>query len=112
MIFLQLGESIRSTEMVFSLYLLKIPLMAKPNKRKITTKREEIDEIESQEDLLIRQENTWRNHSTVYDEIREDCRLDSLDNLGNVHYQHPDGDYLCEVEDISEDYLDYLLGYE
>ncbi|MDJ0510901.1 MAG: hypothetical protein QNJ64_16840 [Crocosphaera sp.] len=41
--------------------------MPKSNKRKITTKREEVDEIESQEDLLIRQENNWKNHSTVYD---------------------------------------------
>lgn len=86
--------------------------MAKTNKEKITTKKEEIDEKQSEEDLLIRQENSWRSYSTVYDEIREDCRLDSLDNLDNVHYQHPDGDYLCEVEDINEDYLDYLLGYE
>lgn len=86
--------------------------MAKTNKRKITTKREEIDEKQSEEDLFIRQENNWKSYSTVYDEIREDCRLDSLDNLDNVHYQHPDGDYLCEVEDINEDYLDYLLGYE
>ncbi|MDJ0730321.1 MAG: hypothetical protein QNJ33_10060 [Crocosphaera sp.] len=86
--------------------------MAKANKRKISTKTSENDEIESQEDLLIQQENHWKTYSTVYDEIREDCRLDSLHDLSNVHSQHPDGDYLCEVEDISEDYLDFLLGYE
>ncbi len=36
----------------------------------------------------------------------------ALYDLGNVHSQHPDGDYLCEVEDISEDYLDHLLGFD
>ncbi len=70
------------------------------------------NEFPSQEDLLIPQQNSWKTYSTVYDEIREDCRLDSLYDLGNVHSQHPDGDYLCEVEDVSEDYLDFLLGYE
>ena len=34
--------------------------------------------------MLIRQENTWKNYSTVYDEIREDCRMDSLQDLGVV----------------------------
>ena len=86
--------------------------MPKANKRKISIKREEKDEIQLREDLLIRQQNNWKNYSTVYDEIREDCRLDYLQDLGNVHSQHPDGDYLCEVEDVSEDYLDFLLGYE
>ena len=86
--------------------------MPKTNKRKITTKREEIEEKQSEEDLFIRQQHNWKTYSTVYDEIREDCRLDYLQDLGNVHSQHPDGDYLCEVDDISEDYLDYVLGFE
>ncbi|MGK7933330.1 MAG: hypothetical protein AB4041_18120 [Microcystaceae cyanobacterium] len=86
--------------------------MPKTNKRKITTKREEIEERQVEEDLFIRQQKTWKTHSTVYDEIREDCRLDYLQDLSNVHSQHPDGDYLCEVDDISEDYLDYVLGFE
>ncbi len=86
--------------------------MAKPNKRKIATKSEEIDDQQSEEDLLIRQQNNWITHSTVYDEIREECRLDSLQDLSNVYSQHPDGELLFEVEDISEDYLDYLLGFE
>ncbi|MGK7957759.1 MAG: hypothetical protein AB4063_21285 [Crocosphaera sp.] len=86
--------------------------MPKTNKPKITTKREEIEERQVEEDLFIRQENNWKTHSTVYDEIREDCRLDYLQDLGNLHSQHPDGDYLCEVEDVSEDYLDYVLGFE
>ncbi len=86
--------------------------MVKIIKKKIASKTSENDEIEYQEDLLIRQENNWKTYSTVYDEIREDCRLDSLYDLSNVHSQHPDGDYLCEVEDVSEDYLDFLLGYE
>ncbi len=86
--------------------------MVKIIKRKIASKTSENNESQSQEDLLIRQQNNWKNYSTVYDEIREDCRLDYLQDLSNVHSQHPDGDYLCEVEDISEDYLDFLLGYE
>ena len=72
----------------------------------------EKDEIQLREDLLIRQQNNWKNHSTVYDEIREDCRLDYLQDLGNVHSQHPDGDLLFEVDEESEDCLDHLLGYE
>ncbi len=36
----------------------------------------------------------------------------ALQDLSNLHSQHPDGDYLFEVEDISEDYLDFWLGYE
>ena len=93
--------------------------MVKIIKRKTaskTSKNNELpsqeNELPSQEDLLIRQQNSWKTYSTVYDEIREDCRLDSLYDLGNVHSQHPDGDYLCEVDDVSEDYLDFLLGYE
>ena len=86
--------------------------MPKANKRKITTKSEDNDDIQSPEDGVIPQEITWRNHSTVYDEIREDCRLDSLQDLGNVYSQHPDGELLFEVDDVSEDYLDFLLGYE
>ncbi len=70
------------------------------------------NELPSQDNELIPQQTNWKTYSTVYDEIREDCRLDSLYDLGNVHSQHPDGDYLCEVEDVSEDYLDFLLGYE
>ena len=93
--------------------------MAKIIKRKIKSKSSENNELPSQENELSSQENelipqqkTWKTHSTVYDEIREDCRLDYLQDLGNVHSQHPDGDYLCEVDDVSEDYLDYVLGFE
>ncbi len=73
--------------------------MAKSNKRKISAKTSENEQIQSPEDLLIPQETNWKTYSTVYDEIREDCRLDSLQDLGNVHSQHPDGDLLCEVDD-------------
>ncbi len=59
--------------------------MVKIIKKKIASKTSENDEIEYQEDLLIRQENNWKTYSTVYDEIREDCRLDYLQDLGNVH---------------------------
>ncbi len=86
--------------------------MAKFNKRKISAKTSDNEQIQSPEDGLIPQENNWKTYSTVYDEIREDCRLDYLQDLGNVHSQHPDGDYLCEVDDVSQDYLDYLLGFE
>ncbi|MGK7878486.1 MAG: hypothetical protein AB4060_00035 [Crocosphaera sp.] len=86
--------------------------MAKPNKRKIASKTSDNEQIQSPDYGLIEQENTWKNYSTIYDEIREDCRLDSLQDLGNVHSQHPDGDYLCEVDDVTEDYLDYLLGFD
>ena len=72
----------------------------------------ENDEIESQEHLLIRQQNYWKNYSTVYDEIREECRLDYLQDLGNVYYQHQDGARLLEIDDISEVTLDYLVGFE
>ncbi len=50
--------------------------MVKIIKKKIASKTSENDEIEYQEDLLIRQENNWKTYSTVYDEIREDCRQD------------------------------------
>ena len=93
--------------------------MVKIIKRKIASKTSENNqlpsqenELPSQEDLLSPQQNSWKTYSTVYDEIREDCRLDYLQDLGNVHCQHPDGDLLCEVDDITEDYLDYLLGFE
>ena len=50
--------------------------MAKFNKRKISAKTSENEQIQSPEDLLIPQETNWKTYSTVYDEIREDCRQD------------------------------------
>ena len=59
--------------------------MAKPNKHKIASKTSENEQIHSPEDELIQQESNWKTYSTIYDEIRVDCRLDYLQDLGNVH---------------------------
>ena len=53
-----------------------------------------------------------KNYSTAYDEIREDCRLDTIEDFRDEFAWNLESDRLLDPDEVSEDYLDYLVGFE
>lgn len=83
------------------------------NSKSIKTKNtENNEEINSEDELLVRQTNTWKRYSTTHDEIREEIKLDTFQEFNDEYGWDKESDLVCEQEDLTEDYLDSLIIFE
>ena len=86
--------------------------MGKSSKAIKTKNTEKNEEINSQDELLVRQTNSWKRYSTTHDEIREEIRLDTFQEFNDEYGWDKLSDLVCEQEDLTEDYLDSLIVFE
>ena len=86
--------------------------MGKSSKQIKTNNTVNIEEPNSEDELLIRQTNKWKSYSTTHDEIREEIRLDSFQGFSDEYGWNKESDLVCEQEDLTEDYLDSLIVFE
>lgn len=64
------------------------------------------------EAMLVQSNSQWGSRSSAIDEIREDVNLDYVQDFGDEHYWNLESDQVLDAESVSDDYLDFLLGFE
>ncbi|MEM8779334.1 MAG: hypothetical protein AAGF26_10780 [Cyanobacteria bacterium P01_G01_bin.49] len=71
------------------------------------------DEDNQSNDFSLQQRNNnWKSDSNPCDGIREEFRLDQIQAFSDEHYWNLESDQLLETELVSDDYLDFLVGFE
>lgn len=53
-----------------------------------------------------------QNLHNAIDEIRDEIRLDKIQSFGDEYYWNEESDFEVLYEDVSPDYIDFLLSFE
>ena len=76
----------------------------------------QINEKSNEEDFndfpVTQHKSAWKSYSNPYDEILKEARLDDIQAFSDEHFWNLESDLPLNTEQVSEDYLDYLLGFE